>query len=168
MYRVGEFVVYGVTGVCRVERVGEINLSESSKGKKYYTLVPVYAKGSKLFTPIDSKKVLIRHVLTKEEALSLIDEIPDIDEIWVEDIKKREIIYKETLRKCDCRECIRIIKTLYLRNEMRVQSGKKISGYDERYLHAAKEFLYGELAIALGIGKDQVEEFIIEKVEESK
>ena len=37
---------------------------------------------------------------------------------------------------------------------------------DERCLHAARENLYGELAVSLGIEKNDVERYIMEKMED--
>ena len=60
---------------------------------------------------------------------------------------------------------MRIIKTLYLRKQTRLSKGQKIIGLDERYLRLAEDFLYGELAVALGIPKQKVEDYIREAVE---
>lgn len=48
-------------------------------------------------------------------ALGFVEEIKDIEELWVSDEKTREITYKEAFRKHDCREYVRIIKTIYFR-----------------------------------------------------
>ena len=44
--------------------------------------------------------------------------------------------------------------------------GKKVTAGDERCLHAARENLYGELAVSLGIEKNDVERYIMEKMED--
>ena len=40
---------------------------------------------------------------------------------------------------------VRIIRTLYRRNEERAAAGKKTINMDERYMKMAKNWLYGEL-----------------------
>lgn len=167
MYLIGEYIVYGTTGVCKVESVGNIKMSGVGKEKLYYTLVPLNSKGSKIFTPVENDKVVMRPVMTKEEAKALVEEIPQIELLWVEDEKSRESIYKETLKTCDCREWIRIIKTLYLRKMSRIAEGKKVTVSDGKYLQIAEERLYEELALALDIDKDMVVEYIKEHVENS-
>lgn len=84
------------------------------------------------------------------------------------DEKRREDIYKTALRTCDCREWIKIIKTLYLRKMSRIAEGKKVTVSDGKYLHMAEERLYEELALALDMDKDEVVEYITEHVEQSK
>ena len=87
MFSVGEYIVYGTTGVCRIESVGPMQMSGVSKEKLYYTLAPLYSKGSKVFIPVDNDKVIMRPVLTKEEAQALVEEIPKIELLWVADEK---------------------------------------------------------------------------------
>ena len=100
--------------------------------------------------------------------MQLLEELPDMEPLWVKDEKQRETQYKETLRKCDCRELIRIIKTIYQRMQHRIAEGKKITASDEKYFHLAEDRLYGEFAIILGIDRNQVRDFIAEKVEHTK
>lgn len=168
MFLEGEYIVYGTSGVCKVEAIGPMEISGVNKDKLYYTLAPLYSKGSKVFTPVDNDKVVMRPVLTKEEARELIEQIPTIELLWVADEKRREDIYKAALRTCDCREWIKIIKTLYLRKMSRIAEGKKVTVSDGKYLNMAEERLYEELALALNMDKDGVVEYITEHVEKSK
>ena len=160
MFQVGEYVVYGMNGVCTVEEVGPMNLSGTDDVKDYYTLKPLYTKGSRVFTPVDNRKVVMRSILSKSEVCQLIDEMPDIEMIDVKEDKNRELTYREAWKSCDCRKWIQIIKTITKRKEERLAQGKKMSACDERYLKQAKDSLYGEFAISLGIEKNEVEEFI--------
>lgn len=105
----------------------------------------------------------MRRILTKTEAMELIDGITKIDSLWIADEKTRELQYKEMFRKCDCRELVRIIKTIYARKQARLAEGKKVTTQDEKYFHMAEEALYGELAISLGMTKDEVKAFVIER-----
>lgn len=164
MFEAGDYIVYGNNGVCRVEKVGTIELSDTPKDKMYYTLCPYYLKGRTIFTPVDNEKVIMRRILTKEEAIELIDDIKNIDLFWISDEKRREMEYKEALKKCDCREAVKIIKTIYLRKKSRIAEGKKLTTGDEKYFHMAEESLYGEMAISLGMNKDEVKEYVIERV----
>ncbi len=56
-----------------------------------------------------------------------------------------------------------MIKTLYLRGKKRLESGKKVTVGDERYLKMAEESLLGEMAIALEMPKGEVKNFIIKR-----
>lgn len=167
MFEVGEYIIYGNTGVCKVEEVAKMAAPGTKIDRLYYALEPVYDKGCRLFTPVDNQKVMMRPVLTKQEADELIQRIKDIDTLWVSDEKNREQIYKEAIRTCNCEEWVRIIKTLYLRKKSRLAEGKKVTSSDAKYLHLAEESLYGELSVVMGIPKEEMEDFITRRVEES-
>ncbi len=162
MFKEGDYVVYGNTGVCRVESVGPLAIGNSDKD--YYTLQPVYEKKSRLYCVVDSNKVVIRPVMTKEEIDALMEEIASIDTLWVADEKKREEVYREAMRSCDCKEWVKIIKTLYLRKMDRISKGKRATSSDEKYLHLAEENLYGEMAFSLHMPKEEVEDFITGRI----
>ena len=53
-----------------------------------------------------------------------------------------------------------MIKTLQHRKMERKGRGKRLTEMDERYMRKAKENLYRELSIPLGIPAAQVEDFI--------
>ena len=50
MFAVGDLVVYGGEGVCRVEKIGPSELRGADKEKLYYTLLPLYRTGQ-VMTP---------------------------------------------------------------------------------------------------------------------
>lgn len=160
MFQVGEYVVYGMNGVCRVEEIGDMSLSGVESEKTYYTLSPLYKKGSRIFTPVDNTKVVMRPVISEREACDLIDEMKDVECMDVADDKHRELAYKDALKSCDCRQYVQIINTVNVRKEERQAQGKKMSACDERYGKQATDSLYGELAVSLNIAREEVEEYI--------
>ena len=166
MFQIGEYIVYGSTGVCVVEKIGSIDVPGMSKDRIYYTLRPCYEKKSTIFTPVDNTKVIMRHVISKEEALDLIDSIQQIECLAITDEKHRETEYKACFMKCDCRELIKMMNAIHIRKEERLAQGKKVTAKDDRYYHMAEDNLFGELAVALGIEKKQVKHFIRERIEQ--
>lgn len=164
MFGVGDYIVYGNNGVCLVEKVGALDSSVVSKDKVYYTLSPCYSKASTIFTPADNKKVLMRPIMTREEAIALVDEMKEMEELKIVDEKRRENEYKEAVQKCDARELVKILKAIHMRKQERIEDGKKITATDERYFHLAEEQLHGELAIALGMEKSEVEAFVASRI----
>ena len=76
MFAAGDLVVYGGEGVCRVERIGPSGLAYDDGTRLYYHLTPLYRSGT-VMTPVDTG-VLMRSVITREEALALIASIPSL------------------------------------------------------------------------------------------
>lgn len=164
MFEKGEYIIYGMTGVCEVTDIRKMNIRGIPKDKLFYVLVPYGQKGSTVFTPVDSTKTVMRKVIAKEQALELIDSMPQIEELDFPNEKVREEAYKECIRSCDCRENVKVIKTLYLRREEKLAQGKKFAATDERYLKLAEENLYSELAVAMDMSKKEVQQYIEERL----
>ena len=161
----GEYIVYGTTGVCQVKDITSMSMDERQQEKLYYILEPMGVRGSRIMTPVEGNKSIMRPVLSRDEAYHLIDGIQDVDELWITDDKQREMKYKEALKTCDCRQWIGMIKTLYVRKKDRMSRGKRLTEVDERYIRKAKENLYRELSIPLEIPAEEVEKFIAERMD---
>lgn len=166
MFEVGEYIVYGVKGVCRIEDITHIDISGADKNRLYYVLTPIGESSGKIYAPTDNQKVMMRRIISKEEADRLIDELPQIELLWVPDDKQREAKYKEALNTCDYRAWVSIVKTLYLRKQERVAQGKKITALDERYMRTAENELYNELSLTLGVPKGEMENYIRDRLEQ--
>ena len=160
MFKSGDYVHHATHGLCRVEDVTQLDVPGATRQKLYYHLMPVEGSQGSVFTPVEQTKVVIRSVMNAEEAEGLIGDIPAIDTLWIGEEKKREQSYKEALKSMECREWVRIIKTLYLRRLDREARGRKVTSTDEKYLRIAEDWLYGELSVALGVPKDEMEEYI--------
>ena len=63
MFTPGDYVVYSIEGVCRVEEAGRLNVPGLERGRDYYRLTPYY-RGGVIYTPVDGKAA-IRPVMTK-------------------------------------------------------------------------------------------------------
>ena len=91
MFETGEYVVYGRTGICQVTGVTTMRVDGSSGEKLYYVLRPGGETDGKIFTPVEGGKQVLRGIITREEAERLIDEIPSIETLSIENEKFRRI-----------------------------------------------------------------------------
>ena len=136
-------------------------MNMSGTDKEYYLLVPITEQTAKVYIPVDIASQRIRLAMSKKDALELIESIKDIDEAYIENEKEREKTYKEALNSRDPKRLVGIIKTLYLRKQERVEAGKKNTAVDERYFKLAENHLHSELAFALQVDKEKVQEMIL-------
>ncbi|MDD2959527.1 MAG: CarD family transcriptional regulator [Lachnospiraceae bacterium] len=166
MFKSGQYIYYANSGLCKVEEVTHLKVSGADRNRLYYRLTPMNSQGGTIYTPVDNQKVPMREILNEKQAEELIDSIPQIEELWIPEEKQREQSYKTALQSSDCRSWIRIIKTLYLRKQSRISQGRKITSTDERYLSSAEEKLYGELAVALGRKKSEMEQYIALRIKD--
>ncbi len=166
MYSIGEYVVYGNKGVCRIDKIGPIDIPGMSADRDYYTMTQVYSKSSVIFTPVDN--AVLRRVISKDDTMKLIHDSIEFEPEWIPNDKERERAFVETLRTADSEKLIRMIKTLAHRRDQRVADGKKATSTDERYYHAAEDILYGEFGIALGMEKNLVKPFVLSEIGHKK
>lgn len=164
MFSIGEYVVYGTVGVCTVEEITTLDMRDVPKEKEYYVLVPLSTKSNRVFVPVDNTRVVMRRVITKDEAIKLIDSMPGLEEIRIENPKLTDMVFKETLKTCEVTACARVIKTLYRSNMERLERGKKITASGEKYLRIAEDALYSELAVVLSIDRRDVPRYIGERL----
>ncbi len=164
MYSVGDYVVKANSGVCRIEDILHLDVSNVSRDKLYYLLVPQDDKEAKVYVPVDSGTVLIREVLSEQSAWEIIEKIPEIDETLISNEKLREQEYRDTLKSCDPVLLVGMIKNIYLRSKKRFEQGKKSTSVDERYYRMAEQALYSELAFATGREPEEVDEIVRDKM----
>ncbi len=160
MLEKGEFVVYGEKGICEVDGTTHLDLRGADKEKLYYILVPLGERDTRVYCPVDNAKVPLRRPMSGQEAMELIRELPELSELAVPQEKFREDTYKAALRSLDCRQWASMLKTLRRRRKNRLRQGKKVTATDERYFRRTEEYLYSELALALGKQKSEMEDFI--------
>lgn len=158
----------GNKGVCVVEQITTLDISGVDKEREYYILKPLYLAGSTVYVPVDSSKESMRRILSREEAQQLIERIPQIPLIDITNEKLSEQTYRECMKTGSCEEWVRIIKTIYLRRQKRLQAGRKVTAVDAKYFQLAEERLYGELAVALELSRDAVETYITGEIDGKK
>ncbi|MCI8373358.1 MAG: CarD family transcriptional regulator [Lachnospiraceae bacterium] len=164
MFEIGQYIVYGSSGVCKVVDIGKSNLSGMSEDRLYYTLEPCYSQKSRILTPTDNKKTVMRCLMTREEADDMIDHAQEAEILWIDNERSRESEYKNVIAKCDCYELIRVIKTIYVRKQERVADGKKVTVSDEKYFKIAEDNLYSELAIVYDMSRDEAKEYMLKRI----
>ena len=163
MFAVGDYVIYGYEGVCRVAAVGSPDVSGLDKSKQYYTLTPHYHSGT-IYAPVDGR-VLIRPVMTRSEldallpqlhALPLLDDVP-------ENSRMAGDYYRTILAEHDCTMLLRLCKTMHARQAERAGSRKSVSSTELRNWKTAEEMLHGEFAFVLGIAPSEVGSYLQQK-----
>ena len=154
MFSVGEYIVYGVEGVCRVEEAGKLKVAGLDKNRAYYRLRPYYHDGT-IYTPVDGKAVM-RPVLTREE-LELLGDVPP-------DSRAAGEYYRAILSGHDCVALLRLCKTLHAKQNSQTASHRGVNSTELRNWRMAEEMLYGEFGFALGMPPAQVRDFLREKL----
>lgn len=160
MFQIGEYVIYGNNGVCKIEDISLMMLPGINERKDYYTLKPVY-ENSKIFAPADTK-VYMRNLVTSEEIEKLMQIIPSIEEVEFDNknIRAQQDYYKKMLDTHNCIDLLTIIKNIRIKKEKAIESGKRLGQVEEKYLKIAKDLIDEEFSVVLGIPKNEVDLYI--------
>lgn len=164
-FNIGDYVVYFSGEICladsivkrKFDGVNEIN---------YYKLIPVNAKKSSYYIPCDNCEKKIRNLLTKDEILRLIDEMPAAAEKWCEDKNARKSLFQSILKGDDYHKLLDMMHSLYVQKEKQREKGRKLQASDEKAMIEAEHLLFQEFAFVLKIPETQVDDFIKERLKQ--
>ena len=167
LFKVGDLILYGSTGVCRVTDITTRDFSGVDKDQLFYILIPLY-QDCIISTPVNTTKIFIRPIISKDEAERLIDMIPTIRAEAYHSQILRELTehYEASLKTHDCTELVELTMSIYAKKQYVEQQKRKFGAIDERFMKRAEELLFGELAAALDIPKESVPDYIAGRIGE--
>ena len=117
MFEIGEYIVYGTSGICRVEEICSSPYDKKDP-RTYYLLIPSHnPMGSTIYTPVDNERVPMRRLMTREEIDALICAMPEIELVQVPVEKQRREIYRTTIGALRPEGYVSVIKTVQRRRE---------------------------------------------------
>lgn len=163
MFKINDYIMYGMTGACKVIDIKEEKFINDTQ-KECYVLSPIYSKNTIIKTPVDNDKIIMRKIHSKEEVLSLINSMPKKDIIWIDDERERNYKFKLMLKTGDCEDLIVLIKSIYTNKKKKTSLGKKINKADDEIMKSAENLLNEEFAISLGINIDEVKSYILNHI----
>lgn len=165
MYQIGDLIIYGSTGVCRVSDITMLDLMGDGKTKRYYVINPLY-QGGVIYTPTDNEKVFMRPIISLKEVEKLIDSIPLIKaEAYI--CRESNLLikhYETVLKSHDCADLIELTMSIHAKKEYMEEQKRKFGAVDEKYMKLAEEVLFGELAAVLNISREEVPEYIAKRL----
>ena len=160
MYSIGDMVMYGSFGICKVTAIEKRDLT--GEEQEYYILKHINSEKNIFYVPTNNDAALskMHPICSKAEVDELISHMNSEGLIWIDNDIKRKEEYSRIIKDADKHEIIRLIKTLYLRRKELAESGKKLRSTDENYLSLAENMLFEEFAYALDIDKSEVVKYI--------
>lgn len=166
MYEVGQLVVYGMHGVCRI-----IELEEKKIDRKlvsYFVLEPLEQPGTRYYVPSQNEAALkkIRPLMDKESLLAILS-AEDGADAWIADENRRKQYYRELIGSVDSAAMIRMVQALHRHKAALAESGRKFHLCDENFLRDAQRVLGAELSLVLQIPVSDVPAYM-ENVMQSK
>lgn len=168
MYQVGDKVVYGIHGVCRV--VDEEERMVDRKRLTYLALEPIGQDGSKYLVPTQNAAAMskLRRILSREELETMLQSDEIRADGWIKDENLRKQTYRELINSGDRTKLMCMVHTLYRHKAAQAAAGRKCHLCDENFLRDAEKLLTSEISIVLDMDSNQVRSYIREKLKENE
>ena len=144
MFEVNAYLMYAKCGVCQVAAVGEPQCAGLEAGQAYYTLRPVYGNET-IFLPVDAK-VALRPILARLEQYAA--ERPKMEQ------RALAGYYRDLLKSGEVLDALRLLGYIY--GKRQGKPAYKLCQTDRLYAARAEELLCGELAVALGVPREEI------------
>ncbi len=167
MYKIGDIVMHGYSGICKITGKEKLRLGRENALKAYYVLVPLYETANTIYVPVTAEEQM-RRPLSTSEVKELIKDIPEMENNWIDDMKKRKDTYASMIKSGKPADLLGLVHAIYSKDKERKAIGKRISEADEKQLMQAEKVLNGELAYGLGIKPEEVHGLISKTIEKPK
>ena len=154
MFKVDDYIMYGMTGVCKVIDITNEKVVNGDK-REYYVLSPIHHDNTIIKIPLDNNKIPMRKIISKGDVTSLINDMSNMEALWIDDEKKRSNKFKTMLKSGKCEDLIELISNKrYL---------KKLNKADKEIIKEAERLVSEEFAIILNISPKEVNSYISSK-----
>ena len=162
-FKAGDYMMYGTVGVCQVKDISRLDFMRDKK--MYYTLMPVFDRGSMIYIPVDNQKVVMRPVISREEAEVFIEQLPKFQPEKHVNRNERVQACKEMLVSGDKEKWAAMINGLFQLGQNKRERGRSLTVNEAESMKKAENLLFGELAVALGIQVDEIPAYIESKLQ---
>ena len=164
MFEVGDRVLYGSHGVCRVTALEERKIDR--KIVTYLALVPEGQPGASYLVPTLNAAAMAKlcPILSREELERLLtsDEIRHGE--WTKDGNQRKLLYRELLGSGDRVRLLQMVSALYRYKETRIAEGKKFHQSDDGFLRDAEKLICSEICCVMAMDIQQARAYLREKL----
>lgn len=161
-FDIGEYVSYGINGMCNIEDIRPMQLSQCVEKMMYYILRPESNPKSTIFVPVNNQKLVskMRELMTKDEINAMLVRMKDRTLEWEKDVRFRAESFHEILNNGVNQDLILMIRCLHRKRQELVQLGKKLPARDSNTLKTAERLVEEEFAHVLHIKCEEVSDYI--------
>ncbi len=159
-YKIKDKVMHFREGLSFITEEKEMN------GISYF-IVEVVNNGEKVYVPKEKADAIIRPLFDKKELDELLDFMKPIRPDYFNNTKQRRDVFKKKIGSGDIKDLAYLTMQLYYFNHPdEVDTPVKFGPADVDMLKYAARTMFDELALALNIDRDKVEEDIYKKMKE--
>ena len=165
MFRVGDKVLDLSNHIFEIEQIEDKSFGFGPES--YCVWKPFYQYDFndeyRAYVPVKSADEVLRHIMNKEEALELINELPTMETYANISPRERKNKFTKIARSGDRSEMLKVIKTLVCYRDQRLKENKPFSDYDKKLLETMSSLLFIEVTTVLNISMQSLFNIIHDK-----
>ncbi len=160
MYHIGEQVVYGIHGVCRI--VGQEERVMDRKRITYLVLEPLGQSGSRFMVPSHNPAAMAKlsRLLSRQELEELLGREELHAGTWNRDENQRKQSYRELISSGNRLALLQTCALLYRHRQEQQAAGRKVHMCDDNFLRDAEKLLCGEISLVLQTDADTAKQYL--------
>lgn len=160
MYQIGDQVLYGIHGVCRVTQLEKQLIDK--KQRTYLVLEPEGQQGARFLVPTCNEVAMskLTPVMTAPELEALLQSREVRQDHWIADENQRKQRYREVISSGNRAALMGAVCTLYRHKASQAAAGRKFHLCDENFLRDAEKILCGEISLVLSLEYDQARDYL--------
>ena len=164
MYQAGEWVVYGIHGICRV--VGTEKQLVNRKRTQYLVLEPLSQSESRFYLPMENPVAMakLNAVLSRDALCELLASDQIRQDVWIDEENQRKQCYRELITSGDRIALLRMIRSLYSYKEAQLASGRKFHQSDDNFLRDAEKLMASEIALVMQMSTEEARTYLREQL----
>ena len=164
MYQAGEWVVYGIHGICRV--VGTEKQLVNRKRTQYLVLEPLSQSESRFYLPMENPVAMakLNAVLSRDALCELLASDQIRQDVWINEENQRKQCYRELITSGDRIALLRMIRSLYSYKEAQLASGRKFHQSDDNFLRDAEKLMASEIALVMQMSTENARTYLREQL----
>lgn len=160
MYQNGDWVMYGIHGVCRV--AGTEKQLVNRKRTEYLVLESLSQTESKFYLPTANPTAMakIKAVLPAQELRDLLASEEIRENVWIQEENQRKQTYRDLISSGDRTALLKMVTTLYRYKAAQAAAGRKFHQCDDNFLRDAEKLLTSEIALVLEMSQEEARDYL--------
>ena len=164
MYHIGEILIYGAHGACRV--VEHTHSQTDGKPVTYLVLEPLGQTGARYMVPAHNQLAMakLRPLMTPEELERLPGIAAEQQPQWTQDENRRKLLYRELIGSTDRGRLLAMLMEVCRHKKEQMEKGRKCHICDENFIRDAEKILCGEIGAVLELGPSVAKAWLAERI----
>ncbi len=153
MYQINDIIVYENGGVCKIKDIGVPDFLKTNE--QYYKMQPVSNDGGTIYVKTNNDKIIMRLIISREEAEDFLLELPRMEALYDENDKIRQKEFHDIIKSCECKQYFQMLKGIMIERSRKIKDGKKLNMNDEKILQKVEKLLSEEYSMVFNISMYQ-------------